>query len=244
VSGFVTSSEEPKLDTEGLGVTTASHGWESADYDNRLRNEFDLSWPDLADRVLLRAQAVARAFDTRLHPPGSAGQVRYIEGVRFLSELLIPRGWRPRRESQVCRLVDHRRRTALVVQSGDVATGLPRWVAGRDPRTKYPRGEAVLRAVAANQPALPSLEDELNDGFTSVPTISQLHTWFFLVHVDARAIRSEISLPEAWSDTGVVNAWRDRIILPELSNDGTAIDDDFGGPEDGGGDIDFPVQPI
>jgi hypothetical protein len=211
----------------------------------RLAREFDLTEDELAERVLLRAQAVARSYEHGLFPRMAPGQVRHLHMVRDLSEVLRPRGWVRRDDDNISRLVHIQRRTALVVTLGDSATGLPFYIVNRLPRTKYAKGPAMQAAVERNgqlsfdgmSVPVEDREDFDLDGFV---------TWFLMVYVNKRQIRSEISCPNGVDARGFVTKWHDRLFLPSLPNDGTATDTDFHSdddPEGGDGGIEVPVEP-
>ncbi len=214
--------------------------WQSPTPAGRLLAEFGLVWEDVRDRVLVRAHNLARPFNSISYPPGSYGQMRYMEGVRLLTELLRPKGWTANREDQVCRLISPSRDRALVLQIGDPATGTTTADFGRDPRTKYPKGEALRRAILHNQPLLPLWDDEPETGQVE-GHVERLQTWFLLTRVDRFGLKSELSLPNSTNSSGYVDAWRDRILFPTLEVDIETLQD-FGQFDDGD-DIDIPVDP-
>lgn len=214
------------------------------DLDSRLLEQFDVTSGEIGERVLLRAQAASRSYAHRLYPNSGPGLVRWLNLVANLSELMLPRGWVRHDVDNVPRLIHKSRRLALVVLRGDDATGLPFGQIGRWPRSKYPRGAAVIRAVARNTtPVFPLFADlEAAD----VVDLDGYKTWFLVVHVDRKHIRSEISLPIT-SDSDYVERWADRLLLPALPNDGNAegneVHEDFSGSHDFD-EIDIAIERI
>jgi hypothetical protein len=78
--------------------------------------------------------------------------------------------------------------------------------------------------------------------------LDQYKTWFLVVHVDAEAIRAEISLP-LMSDTVYLERWTERLLLPSARTDGlSALEpaelDDVLDLEEEFGAIDIAVDPL
>jgi hypothetical protein len=246
MSAFVTSDEVPESDTFTPRARVMST--ELADGDElraRLMDVFDITVEEICDRVLLTSQAASRSYMNGLYPNAGAGLVRWLHLVRNLSLLMLPRGWERCDIDNVPRLIHRERRIALVVVRGDDATGLPHHEVGRDPRSKYPRGSATIRAVHVNDaPFLPLFAILQNE---DVVNLDEYKTWFLVVHVDAEQVRAEISLPIP-SDSVYLERWHERLLLPKLPNDGGSdIDIDINGgddPDAGYEDIDIPVEPL
>jgi hypothetical protein len=215
------------------------------DFETRFTALFDMSWADLQDRVLLRAQAVARSYDTKLYPNGASGTVRYLHLVAHLSEVLLPLGWERCDDDNIPRLVDRERKVALVVASGDALTGTPWSFQGRYPRSKYPKGEATKKAVDRNVQRELTLFDDEPDA--QAVELSDYETWFLMVYVSTKLIQAEVSRPQAMDDKGYVCVFEPRILMPSLPNDGTAIDitddESVHDADSNTGGIDIPIGP-
>jgi hypothetical protein len=172
---------------------------------------------------------------TQLDPPGARGQIRHIRTVRYLRELTIPLGWRPDDSGNVASTVSPDGLIAIVVTAGDESTGLIQ----RKPKTKYPKGEVTHRRVLDNVQldlffdAIAALEDE-----NSKP---ERTTWVLLQNQTGNVVRAELSCPKGFDESGRINEWSDRLILPDLildTNDVWNDNDDQG--DDG---FDVPVIP-
>lgn len=181
----------------------------------------------------LDAGDVAARQANRFSPVTAAGTLRWMETVRMLREGLAIHGWRPNDDRNSPRSIAPSGRLALVAVSGTVGTGQ------RDgtPRTANPRGKASSRAVQINGQRELNLSTLLAD--MSAEKTSGLDTWFLLYYRASNdELRAELSLPVRISERGVVDSWRERILLTPRS---------FGAeiplPEDAGGsdDVDFDI---
>ncbi len=215
--------------------------------DQRLRAEFDLTVADVHDRILRRSQASAREYANNLYPPGSPGQVRYLHHVRSLSEVLLPKpGWVRDDTNNIPKLVHAGRGRLLVVTSGDSLTGVPWSVQRKHPCSKYPKGSATHSAVLRNGQLALDLGPEVADTAPSSSLdLSAVETWFLMVYVDQHQIRCEVSCPSGIDTRGRVADWSDRILLPSLPNDGTAIDIEIDdNPDEPESAIDIEIDPL
>ncbi|MER7891980.1 hypothetical protein ABTX15_19380 [Micromonospora sp. NPDC094482] len=178
------------------------------------------------------------------HPDGAPtapGYFAYNGLVASLTGGLRDFGWRRINLNGVLPLLVHDRlRQILGVSSGDRLTGTSNL--GREPKSRYSKGELTRRLLRSNQPPgqgvlfePPSTEEppEEFDGYAY---------WLFLVYFDKTTleIRSEVSLPESQNAKGYVSRWFDRIQLPPYAVDDIPGDDD---PNGGFGPIDVPVDP-
>lgn len=204
---------------------------------------FDLTWDVVRDRILMRAQAIARPYATELSPPGAAGQIRFIHLVRNLTEVLMPAGWERCDRNNIARLIHPERKLAVVITSGDEVTGTPFSQLKRKPKTKYAKGAAIRRVVEVNDtPPLFDLAEPAEE-----VDLDEYKTWFLLVHVSLLKIQSELSLAKTLDAKGFINDWIDRILFPDLPNDGTALTDDETSIDLSGDDesrIDISVDPL
>ncbi|MEV6413155.1 hypothetical protein [Kribbella sp. NPDC051718] len=166
-------------------------------------------------KILRQADAEA-ATCTRLDPPFMEGIMRYGRTVRFLREAYLPQGWdfdNPRNQS---RAISPDRDFAVVVSSGDAATGNE----AAKPTTKNPKGATISDAVAGNQ----QLAFDLGAAFEPERKSQDLLTWLFLYWPAEDEIRAELSLPLSM-DGAYVDDWDVRIILPPMPRDpGPRID--------------------
>ncbi|RIK03119.1 MAG: hypothetical protein DCC48_17130 [Acidobacteria bacterium] len=174
---------------------------------------------------------------TALDPPGARGHIRHIRTVRYLREVLIPHGWTADDGGNIGAVVSPDDRVSIVVTSGDAATGRH----GHTPRTKYPKGELTWRRVRQNQQL--SLFD---DGPATQPDDESVEnarqTWVLLQYPAGDVVRAELSCPEGVDDSGRINKWSERILLPDLPLDTHEAWEP--GPDDEGYDsVDVPVSP-
>lgn len=210
---------------------------EGGDADEELRR-FDLSVAVLQERVLIPAQTAA-SLVSPLAPRGYAGQTRHAVAVSCLRMLLLAHGWEQNDDDNVARIRHVGRGLAIVVATGNALTGLPFAFTGRSPSTKWPKGDITRAAAADNQQlalfdsggGIPDAED------ANVPSFE---TWMLLMRALHHEVRAELSRPISVSQGGFINAWGQRIILPSMPNDGSAVDPDFG---DDGEIPDVPVDP-
>jgi hypothetical protein len=207
-------------------------------HERRIQEVFGFSGDLIRDEVVARAAAASRSYVEGLYPPSAPGSIRWIHTVATLREALWSYGYRPSDAGQLSRAVHHGRRVAILPSTGSSTTGIPFYVAGRDPSTKWPKGERTAAAVKRNS-QLPLFADESSEAEPE-PEDSLLETWILLQHATKEEVRGELSLPAEIDGKGYITKWSVRLILPPHSNDGGPVDD----YDDGGDDsIDVPVEP-
>jgi hypothetical protein len=173
---------------------------------------------------------------TDLDPLGFRGTMRTGRTMRYLREALVVRRWRPDNSGNQPSVVSPDGRIAIVCASGDPATGL----LGCTPKSKYPKGEVTQRRVRKNVQL--SFFEPIEDD-APVAHDDERTTWVMLQHPAGEAVRAEISCPSGFDDSGRIDEWSHRIVLPELPVDTyenwvTDSDDD-----DGNEALDVPVTP-
>ncbi len=181
----------------------------------------------------LDAGDVAARQADRFSPVTAAGSLRWMETVRMLRQGLAADGWTVNDDRNSPRAIDPGGTVGIIPVSGTADTGL----ADRTPRTANPRGKASSRAVQINGQLEFSLMALLAD--LAAAEVDTVETWFLLYYrAQDDELRAELSLPMRISDRGVVDAWRERIILPARTFGAELIV-----PRDAGGgdDVEFEI---
>jgi hypothetical protein len=194
----------------------------------------------LRDNVVARAAAAARSYAGGLYPPAAPGTVRWLHSVASTGEALAALGYERDDTDQIAKVIHEERGLAIVCAAGNALTGVPYLLTRKYPTTKWPKGERTANAVARNSQL--TFFDELDEDHDR--ELRPLETWILLQYADQDEVRAELSLPASINARGYITDWRERYILPPLSNDGGAMDEpihDDG--DDGDGDIVVSVEP-
>lgn len=157
---------------------------------------------------------LARARTTANHPRISRGIIMWAEVVAVLREQLRAEGWIKSDKGNYELVVNQQDGTAIVVTTGDDATGM----VGATPSNKCPKGINTCEAVEAN-----NQQDMFSELLPSIEKVEDLTTWVLLIHLAQNEVRSELSLPSNISN-GKINAWKERIILPSMPLDDDSIE--------------------
>lgn len=198
-------------------------------------NPFD---PDHLERLGLTVDALQNALQrghfaalncTRHHPVTAAGLYMWAEATKELRDLLVPEGWETVDEYNIPKTVSPDGSLAIVVVGGNEATGNPH----REPATKHARGSAGIRDIQSNHQLW--LFDSTDVGRRGAPAQA---VWYLLHYASEEWMRCELSQPILASESGHVEGWRERIILPpiDLTDGGASNEDGPDGPE-----VDIPV---
>jgi hypothetical protein len=170
--------------------------------------ELDLSFETLRDAMC--AGEAARDACTANDPPWAAGFDAWARTVRALREKLIPQGWTRNDEGHFSSVVSPDGRTAIVVATGDEATG----ISGSTPKTKYPRGPATVAAIDSNRAQLKLFEP--NEPIP-VKTETAAKTWMLVRRRDGDVLLSELSLPIKINEADLVEGWATRLVLEPIT---------------------------
>jgi hypothetical protein len=131
-----------------------------------------------------------------------------------MREQLRPKGWTKSGNSNYELTVNKTDNLAIVVATGDDATGLIR----ATPSNKCSKGINTTEAVEVNNQL-----DLFSDSSTKVEETKSLTTWVLLIHLAADELRSELSLPSNISN-GKFNEWKERVILPSMPLDDDSVE--------------------
>lgn len=187
---------------------------------------------DRLDAALDAGDVAARQAD-RFSPVSGAGTLRWMETVRMLRQGLATDGWVPNDDRNSPRTINPAGTLAVIPVSGTADTGL----ADGTPKTANPRGKASSRAVQINGQLELSITALLAD--MAAEKADAIETWFLLYYrAQNDELRAELSLPVRISEKGVIDAWRERIILPTRTFGAELIV-----PRDAGGsdDVEFDI---
>lgn len=187
---------------------------------------------DRLDDALDAGDVSARQAD-QFSSVTAAGTLRWHETVRMLRQGLAADGWTLNDVRNSPRVISPTGNVAVVPVSGTADTGR----ADGSPRTARPRGPASSRAVQINGQLEFDLAALLAD--MAAETADAVETWFLLYYrAQGDELRAELSLPVRISDKGVVDVWRERIILP-----GRTFGSELVVPRDAGGgdDVEFDI---
>jgi len=150
----------------------------------------------------------ARNNATPNHPPSWGGQSAYADTTRFLRDFYIPKGAKKDNTKNYCQLICSNGEDAVVVTSGDRATG----DVSMAPQPRYARGEAAQDAVESAQIEFwPSAKRQ-----RAGPRI-----WFLMTLREGPVVKFELSRPEAIDSAGYVTKWEERILFSPISVDPT-----------------------
>ncbi len=181
---------------------------------------------------VVRAGYLARLTRTENDPSNAPGTYQWIEMVRTLREQRVADGWERSNMDGLPTVVHAARGIAIIVSSGDAATGL---VHG-NPTTKYHKGPGTVDRIESNAQLL-----LFPDEFPPFPTHDwdAIATWMLLVFTGEHEVRSELSLATK-IEGGKMGGWKERIILPVLPTDG----DDYqkNCEPDFGPDVDIEIR--
>lgn len=157
---------------------------------------------------------LARARTTANHPRIARGIIMWAETVAVLREQLRPKGWIKSDKGNYELAVNEKESLAIVVTTGDDATGM----IGATPSNKCPKGINTAEAVEAN-----NQQDLFSELLPAVEDIPGLTTWVLLIHLAASEVRCELSLPSSISN-GKINGWKERVILPSIPLDDDSVE--------------------
>lgn len=149
-----------------------------------------------------------RSECTTNDPKSLPGFIAWARTTRALREKLIPFGWESHEEKNLPMVVHWEKKLAIVVSSGDEATGQNAFVA----KTKYAKGRATEGVIIKNaiQLALFSAPDIIKP---IRPEPSAFITWFLLVSRQEDNIFFELSLPNRVQDGKPIGSWVERILF-------------------------------
>jgi len=183
---------------------------EAADVDGRLA---ELGLNQAALTIVLRRGWLAFASCTKNDPPLFPGFSAWAMTVRALREYLLPQGWDRVDDNNYSLTVNPTGSMAIVVATGDEATGQ----SDASPTTRSSKGPSTAEAVASNQqqlelPFAPFVVSSTAD----VSPEDRRMTWILLVHRGPSEVRAELSLPTSMATDGKPSGWRERIILGSI----------------------------
>lgn len=164
---------------------------------------------ELLERVIRLADAEARTC-TPMDPPSLSGLIRWGRTNRFLRQETYASGWQFDNPYNLPRTIHPSGEFAVVATSGDAATGIEYGY----PTTKYGKGIATRSAVATNGQLV--LEFDNIDPIPAGVDVN-LATWFLLYYDSDTQVMSELSLPSAIDESGFIEDWSERIILPVIN---------------------------
>lgn len=153
---------------------------------------------------------IARRGCTELDPPTRAGYSAWAETTRAIREGLVGKGWQAIQGGS-CPTVSPDGKVAIIVQTGDEATGMQRGT----PRSKNPKGPAVELAVANNNQRL------LWGDVLTPKDPPPVETWVLLVSRDRDQVRFELSLPWRVDADGRIVDWKQRILFAPINTEPT-----------------------
>jgi hypothetical protein len=186
-------------------------------------------------RDVVQAGYLSRSTRTENDPPNAAGTYQWVDTVRAAREHCVAMGWTRSNEDGIPAAINPAGDVALVVSSGNDATG----IVGKTPSTKYHKGPGTVELVTSNA--------ELMFDFVEVAPVAPsrraegVATWTLLFFTAEDEVRSELSLPILIDGSGQINGWRERIILPAIRLDGD--DGSKRSPEpDFGPDVDIEIR--
>lgn len=157
---------------------------------------------------------VAQRACTLNDPPTLRNLMPWGKTITGMRDRLLPtRKWRRCDVDNFSRVINDTMKVAVCVSTGDQKTGL----AEGSPKTKYPKGPVLERAIDANQ-SFPFMADfrpvEDEEEITEVP--DGLTTYILLIARTRNEVRLELSLPSGIGFGGRVSEWTERIILTPL----------------------------
>jgi hypothetical protein len=201
---------------------------------------FGFAKAELVDRVVARAASSSMSYASLLFPRTAVGMARWLYTVACLGEFTAPLGYRRCDQDLIARVRHDDRGIAIVPMAGDSATGKPiSLTRGREPSSKWPKGERTRLAVEANA----QLELFAAGGVAMHESIEEtaLTTYFLLTHADGHNLYAEISRPRSFSE-GYVSGWYDRHLLEPTPFGLAAPEVGFDDDEEGLG-FDIAVDP-
>lgn len=167
------------------------------------------------------AQASCNANDA----PTAPGFLGWNASVRVLREFLTVQDWERKNIKNSPRLVHPEGDYSIMFATGDDGTGIPILT----PKTKSYKGTTTRASVNDNAQQASLFDSEM------IPQVVPFHkyvgdkpagntTWVFLVHVQIdqasenpkHIVRCELSMPVDMDDSGYINSWSERIIIPEI----------------------------
>ena len=141
----------------------------------------------------------------------------WAETIAVLREQLRPEGWIKSDKGNYELAVNEKEGLAIVVTTGDDATGM----VGATPSNKCPKGINTSEAVETN-----NQQDMFSELLPAMEEVPGLTTWVLLIHLAANEVRCELSLPSSIS-RGKINGWKERVILPSLPLDSDSVEIDL-----------------
>jgi len=160
---------------------------------------------------------LARSRTTANHPSISRGIIMWAETVAVLREQLRPQGWRKSDKGNYELTVNNENGLAIVVTTGDDATGM----IGSTPSNKCSKGINTAEAIETNNQL-----DMFSELLQATEETQGLTTWILLMHLAANEVRFELSLPSSIS-AGKINGWKERIVLPSMPLDDDSVEIDL-----------------
>lgn len=151
---------------------------------------------------------------TANHPRVFHGYTMWAETVAVLREQLRPDGWIKLGKGNYELVVDESNNLAIVVTTGDKATG----IVGAEPSNNCPKGVNTAEAVETN--------NQIDMFCELLPTETDIQgytTWMLLIHLASDEVRCELSLPSSISN-GRINGWKERIVLPSMPLDDDTLE--------------------
>lgn len=181
-------------------------------------------------REVLDAARWGRQNSTEYDPPGYAGWNQYGQGTRAVRMLLLEsregdKKWSMSNDHGLCRTISPNGSIAIVVSSGNEATGDP----DRTPKTLNPKGIHSLKGLRVNLSQIELFGPES-------PPSADPWLWFLLINVRDGEAYGELSMPIDVDQDGRASEWQTRIMLAaepgDHGDDGRREDD---------GDLDIDV---
>ncbi len=168
--------------------------------------ELDLSVEILTEAVIYGQ--MERDGCSSLDPPTFPGTTAWAATNRALRAILMRnRAWTLSNANNFCTTISPTGEVAIAVATGDDGTGREHEASN----FKNKRGPTARRAVETNQMLL--FEIVQADTMPVVPS----KTWILLVSRKADQVFSEMLLPRSLDESGRVEAWAERIILPTIN---------------------------
>ncbi|WP_312348672.1 hypothetical protein [Actinomyces sp.] len=203
--------------------------------DERRLNSFGLSTETF--HTGLRPGLSRAANRTAMALPSSAGTDIYHDTMEQLALVLADAGWKLVWVDRQPRLLHPDALIAFTLASGTNVANADRRKA---PRTRK-KGKATRNSLPSSHVEVLPLFDEpdVEQNATLVAAASLAPLWFLVYERTDRGLNLEFSRPAEMTESGVVVAWEERILIGFLDLDGDLSM--FDNPDNG--DFDVPVAP-